>query len=90
MEEKILEFICRKLLPKRKTIGARDSLFGAGVLDSVGHLQLISFLEKEFSVSFHLAEFTWENFDSVEQIAQLVRQKIANGNTPQKGSSSRG
>lgn len=75
MEEKILDFIQKKILHRRRKVGLQDSLFGAGVLDSVGHLQLITYLEKEFSVSFSLAEFTWENFDTVENIANMVRGK---------------
>lgn len=74
-EEKILDFVHRKILLRKKRIGPGDSLFGAGVIDSVGHLQLIAFLEREFGVSFSLAEFTWENFDTVGRIAGLVNEK---------------
>ena len=76
MEEKILEFIQRKLFHKKRKLGRTDSLFGAGVIDSVGHLQLITFLEKEYHVSFSLNELTWENFNTVDQIAVLVRAKL--------------
>ena len=75
MERKISEFIQKKILHKKAELSLTESLFGGGVIDSVGHLQLITFLEKEFGVSFKLEEFTWENFDTVEKIAAFVRAK---------------
>lgn len=75
MEEKIAGFIQKKILNRKTELKAGTSLFGGGVIDSVGHLQLITFLEKEFGVSFKLDEFTWDNFDTVEKIAALVRKK---------------
>ena len=75
MEEKIRDFIQRKILHGKRLIGPTESLFGKGVIDSIGHLQLITFLEREFGISFSMEEFTWENFDSIQQICFLVQKK---------------
>ena len=77
MEEKIRDFIQRRFSGKKKRIGDKDSLFGSGAMDSIAHLQLISFLEKEFGVSFSMDEFSLENFDTIERISALLKKKLS-------------
>lgn len=75
MEEKIRHYISKTFLGGRGVSSDSESLFQAGVIDSLGHLKLISFLEREFSVALTMEDLTWENFDSIEKIVSLVRTK---------------
>jgi acyl carrier protein len=52
-----------------------ELLFEAGAIDSLGHLKLIAFLEKEFIVTFAMDELDWERFATVETIARFVAEK---------------
>jgi acyl carrier protein len=46
-----------------------------GVIDSLGLMQMISFIEEEFDVAIDDAEVTASNFRTVADIERLVEQK---------------
>lgn len=79
MKETIRAYILRNFLGPGRELGDDDPLFESGVIDSLGHLKLISFLEKEFSISLSMDDLTWENFDSVNKIAALVGARKGGG-----------
>ena len=54
-----------------------DSLLESGVVDSLGILDLASFIESEFKVQLEDEEMSPENFDSIESITQFVSRKAA-------------
>jgi acyl carrier protein len=53
-----------------------QSLLGTGVVDSTGILELITFLEEEFSLRFKDEELVADNFDSVNRISAFVERKL--------------
>jgi acyl carrier protein len=56
-----------------------DTPLLGGVIDSLGLMQLISFLEEEFDVAIDDAEVTADHFRTVADIEQLVSQKVQVG-----------
>ena len=52
------------------------SLLEAGVIDSTGVLELVSFLETNFGIEVADDEMLPENLDSVRAIAGYVRRKL--------------
>jgi acyl carrier protein len=52
-----------------------DSLLENGVMDSTGILELVAFLETEFSMQMSDAEIVPENLDSIASIAAFVGRK---------------
>ena len=52
-----------------------DSLLESGVMDSTGILELVAFLETEFSIQMNDAEIVPENLDSIAAIARYVESK---------------
>ena len=58
---------------------ADDAPLLGGVIDSLGLMQLISFLEEEFNVTIDDAEVTADHFRTVSDIEQLVSQKVQVG-----------
>jgi acyl carrier protein len=46
-----------------------------GVMDSLGLMQLVAFLEEEFDVEIDDADMTADHFRTVADIEQLVNQK---------------
>jgi acyl carrier protein len=61
----------------RQRLGDDESLLGAGLIDSTGILELVSYLEAEFGVVVQDEEIVPENLDSVRQIAAYVDYKLA-------------
>lgn len=50
------------------------SLLDRGIIDSTGVLEIVMFLEEEFSLKVHDKDLLPENFDSVGKIAAFVRR----------------
>lgn len=63
-----------------KTLNDDESLLGSGAIDSTGVLELISFLEGQFNVSFQDSELIGENFDSVSKITLCISRKLTTVN----------
>lgn len=47
-----------------------------GVIDSLGLMQLVAFLEEEFDVEIDDTDMTADHFRTVADIQQLVTQKV--------------
>lgn len=75
---RIKEFISGELMfeDKTATLTEETPLLG-GVIDSLGLMQLISFIEEEFQIAIDDAEVTTANFRTVADIEQLVSQKVS-------------
>jgi len=80
ISSRIRDFIATEIMLEDTTSTLTDDtpLLG-GVIDSLGLMQLISFLEEEFNVAIDDAEVTADNFRTVSQIEQLVSQKVQVG-----------
>lgn len=56
-----------------------DSFLERGIVDSLGVIELVSFIEAQFGISVADHELTPENFDSVTKLSEYVARKLANG-----------
>jgi len=54
-----------------------DSLLENGVMDSTGILELVAFLETDFSIQMSDAEIVPENLDSIASIGGYLQRKLA-------------
>lgn len=63
----------------RQGLADDESLLGAGLIDSTGILELVSYLEAEFGIVVQDEEIVPENLDSVRQIALYVDHKRLGG-----------
>ncbi len=52
-----------------------DSFLEEGIIDSVGVLELVIFLEEIFGVAVADQDLTLDNFDSVDKLANFVGRK---------------
>jgi acyl carrier protein len=58
------------------TFADDESLLGTGIIDSTGVLELISYLETKFQITFEDSELIGENFDNVFKIASFLKTKL--------------
>jgi acyl carrier protein len=78
MEERIRHFLVQTFLFGQDNNFANDeSLLDRGVIDSIGMLELISHLEREYGIKVSDEDLLPENFDSVCGIANYVARKLA-------------
>ena len=79
MRDKIHAFIQTNFIfDENVTVGDDEQLLGSGIIDSTGILELISFLEKEFSLVFEDQELVSENFNSINSIVAFLQRKLPN------------
>ncbi len=78
-KQSIREFVETSFLFRegRERLGDDESLLGAGLIDSTGILELVSYLESAFDIVVQDEEIVPENLDSVGQIAAYVEMKHA-------------
>jgi acyl carrier protein len=78
INEKIAQFIVDTFLyGGQKGLANDASLTESGIVDSTGILELISFLEREFSITVEDNELVPENLDSLERLSQFISRKVA-------------
>ena len=76
ISDRIREFIITELMFEDSSATLSDDTpLLEGVIDSLGLMQMISFIEEEFDVAIDDAEVTASNFRTVADIERLVEQK---------------
>jgi acyl carrier protein len=58
------------------SLASGDSLLESGVIDSLGVLEVIEFLETRYGVSVPDAEVLPENLDSIDNVTKYVAAKL--------------
>jgi acyl carrier protein len=81
MASKIREFISRNFLFSEDGFPYADdaSFLGEGVIDSLGIIELVPFVEKQFGISVTDHELLPSNFDSVRKLTSFIARKQGNG-----------
>jgi len=76
--EIIREFISHELLHNARETPLRDDdqLIDAGIIDSLGIMTLLVFLEERFSLQISGDELIPENFGSIDAISSLVERNL--------------
>ena len=74
--EQIRSFVLAKFpLAKKRGLANNDNLLDSGIVDSMGILDLVSFVEQEFQVIVADDELIPENFQSLDSITAFVEKK---------------
>jgi len=76
-EKKLRDYILENFLftDDQSALNNEDSFLEKGIIDSTGILEVIYFLEDEFSIKINDEEMLPENLDSVNNIVNFVTQK---------------
>lgn len=77
-KEIIRDFISRELLhDSRETpLNDEDQLIEAGIIDSLGIMTLLVFLEEKFSLQISGDDLVPENFGSINAISSLIDRQL--------------
>ncbi|MCK9592185.1 MAG: acyl carrier protein [Methanoregula sp.] len=69
----ILQFLkSRGFLDSKNSVREHESLTETGVIDSIGLLQLVDYLESRYKIEIPMEIITPENFDTLAGISQSV------------------
>jgi acyl carrier protein len=77
IQVRLREFIHKQFPAARKRdIGSDDSLLEAGIVDSLGVLEIVTMIEQDFGVTLEDDELMPEHFGSIAAITRLVQSKL--------------
>ena len=72
----LTDFIKQELLHGRSVpLGEDVDLLSAGIVDSLGILRLVAFIEERFGVKVPDEDVVFENFQTIKTMAQYVDQR---------------
>jgi acyl carrier protein len=79
IKTEVRQFIAEKVLlgVHQTTIEDATPLITGGLIDSIGMIGLVAFLEARFEVEFMPREIDVHSLDTLERIEKLIRQKMA-------------
>ncbi len=76
--ELIRKFVFTELVGSNdyQELNDTESLIDSGIIDSLGVMKLITYLEKTFDIGVDADDITPENFDTIQEISLMVQKKI--------------
>ena len=76
MKDKIVSYIKGNLATESvEDIDINEDLLGSGLVDSLGMVQLVLFIENEANIKVSPEEMTIENFTTVDHILKFIASK---------------
>jgi acyl carrier protein len=77
LQREIQDYILQEFLPGEKPENLTEStpLISGGILDSIGMLKLVKYVEEKYGIQVEAHEVDVENFDTIDLIANFVRAK---------------
>jgi acyl carrier protein len=77
IEEKIRHFIEENfILDGNENLSGEDSLLEKGIIDSTGVLELVAFIEENYSFKIADEELIPENLDSIKSISRFIQERL--------------
>lgn len=74
IKQELKQFLTRSF--RMKEINDRDNIFASGIVHSLFFIQLLVFLEKNFSIELQDDEFDIHKLTTVDEISELIFHKI--------------
>ncbi len=72
MKEQIRRFIVENFLFGERSLEDDEPLFDSGIIDSLGLMKLLAFIEKKFNISIEMSEIMIENFNTLNGIMETL------------------
>jgi acyl carrier protein len=78
----VREFVASQYLPDASAETVTDTmpLITSGIIDSIGMLGLVDFIESHYAIEFMPREIDVHALDTVERIESLIRAKLSGRN----------
>jgi len=78
IKERVRSYIFEKVHAEKDKVKDESMIFTEGFIDSMGFMDLVVFLEQEFSIRTGDADLLEENFESINAISDFVLRKLEN------------
>ena len=78
IQGQLKSFITKQFpLARKRNLGIDDRLLGEGIIDSLGVLDIVGYLETEFRIAIADDDLTPENFETTGRLTAFVERKLA-------------
>ena len=77
IKAQIRTYISENFLPPQESLQDDTPLISSGLIDSIGMIGLIAFIESRFGIEFHPREVEAEKLDTLTRIEALIERKLA-------------
>ncbi|MEM9363763.1 MAG: acyl carrier protein [Bacteroidota bacterium] len=77
MKDEIKQFIVQQFgLEEHTALNVENNLIENGIIDSMGMMRLIRFVEKKYGIEVAFEEMIPKNFESIQNISNYITTKI--------------
>ena len=77
VEQSVRDFLKNDLGKAESNVGRDESLLESGIIDSMGVLQLVAFLERTCGIKVEDDDLMPENFDTIAAITSFIERRQA-------------
>jgi len=70
------KFVSEELLNNGSTINSDDNLLLDGMVDSLGFLRFVAFIEETYNLKISYEDQIIENFGSIDKIADYLQKRL--------------
>ena len=74
--DKIISIINTLNPTYKEIIDEKTSLFGSGIIDSLGVIHLVLAVEEEFQIKISNEELIFQNFNTIDSIFSMIMKKV--------------
>lgn len=72
VQQELLEFLCRQFFVDMEDIEIDKSLVDTGIIDSMGLIEIATYIQKEYAFKVTNDDMNRENFGSVIKIVNFI------------------
>ena len=76
LREPLRHFIVEELVSDGASLGLDDSLLADGMIDSLGAVRLVAFVEERFGFQIPFQDLVMENFRTINCLAEYLESRI--------------
>jgi acyl carrier protein len=76
VKEKIKNFIVENFLFGERGLEDDEPLFESGIIDSLGLIKLLAFIDETFDISMNMSEINIEDFNTLNDILKTIKNKM--------------
>lgn len=76
MKEQLKTFIIENFMFGEGTLEDDEPLFESNIIDSLGFIKLLAFIEEKFKISIDMSEVTIEKFSTINEMIKTLENKM--------------
>ncbi len=77
MQKELFDYVKENTFKETNSLTSETMIFVEGVLDSMGFVLLLDFLEEKYNITAEDRDLIEENFESIDAIIAFVQRKHA-------------